>query len=859
MNASRLALLALLAFAVVRLPAIDLVDGLGVAPGLPSTVTFGEGVLARGDDTFGPEEGLDITPVFPNGLFFGGQFRTTIFVNMNGNITFDAGDNSFIPATIGAGPPARIAPFWADVDTSSTANNVPTLGGTSKGTNRCFYDLDTVNGIITVTWDDVGYFSARIDKKNAFQLRLLRVGSPTSGEFDIEFRYESINWSTGDIAGQARMGFTSGNGSQFFELTESGNATQILELETRSNLPAPVPGYFYFAVRRPTATITPAEGIYTNANPITFTIVWSQPVAGFAASDISVTGGTGGALTMVGVAGDTYTYTVAPTADGPVSITIPAGSVSASGTGNTNTAASRTVISDRTPPVVGLSPTAGNFFVPEIGFTLTANEPLLNFTRNTPQPSNGSVRQFGPNGNGYTFSVLTAADGPLTVTVPAASYSDRAGNSPAANLVANLTVKTIGPAVTVVPTPAGPDNVSPISFAITFSASVTGFTAADLVVANGTVASFAGSGASYTVTVTPAADGLVTLTVPAGSGVDSDGQGNRVGGAGSLYDLTPPTVTITMPAGPIAGAQTAYLQFSEPVSGVTVSATGGTAGAATAQTGDPTRFAVTITPTATGTYTLNVTGASDVAGNALAATVSASVAADTTLSQLAITTTAGSRTATSPIPFTFTFTAAPTGFAAGDVQVANGAVGSLVAASATTFTMNVTPSASGAVTVSVPAGACTIGAAGNGAASRTIIYDAAGPVPSVTRVDPSSGLPGSVVRVELSFAEAVTGFAVGDITAVGGTVTGLTANASSTVFIVTVARDLRPSTYTTITLTAGTFADAVGNVNPAATFLIQGTIPGSGPGRDSGGCGGGMGLAFLLVGLGAAALRRRRG
>ena len=56
-----------------------------------------------------------------------------------------------------------------------------------------------------------------------------------------------------------------------------------------------------------------------------------------------------------------------------------------------------------------------------------------------------------------------------------------------------------------------------------FSEAVTGFDAADIVVANGAVQNFAGSGASYTFDVEPSGDGLVTVDVaartPSASGV----------------------------------------------------------------------------------------------------------------------------------------------------------------------------------------------------------------------------------------------------------------------------------------------------------------------------------------------------
>ena len=49
-----------------------------------------------------------------------------------------------------------------------------------------------------VNWVNVGYFSQHVDKLNSFQLLLIDQGS---GNFDIEFNYDKVNWETGDASG----------------------------------------------------------------------------------------------------------------------------------------------------------------------------------------------------------------------------------------------------------------------------------------------------------------------------------------------------------------------------------------------------------------------------------------------------------------------------------------------------------------------------------------------------------------------------------------------------------------------------------------------------------------------------------
>ncbi|MGK0186640.1 MAG: mono/diheme cytochrome c family protein [Verrucomicrobiales bacterium] len=60
----------------------------------------------------------------------------------------------------------------------------------------------------------------------------------------------------------------------------------------------------------------------------------------------------------------------------------------------------------------------------------------------------------------------------------------------------------------------------------TFSESVEGFVAADLAVTNGSTSAVSGAGADYRFTVTPAVDGPVTITLPAGSATDAAGNPN---------------------------------------------------------------------------------------------------------------------------------------------------------------------------------------------------------------------------------------------------------------------------------------------------------------------------------------------
>ena len=205
----------------------SLLSGLGGAAG------FGEGSLVRSDDG---SQLVDISAVFETGLNFGGTTFSEVFINDNGNLTFGDSLSSFSPFPIdGAVLDPIIAPFFADVETSPGPATA-TPGGNSTGSNLIYFDSDTTTDTFTVTWDDVGYFSDNTDLLNAFQVSLVDQGG---GDFDIIFRYEDINWVTGDASGGfgglggtvARAGVSAANGVDFFELTQSGDETAMLGLD----------------------------------------------------------------------------------------------------------------------------------------------------------------------------------------------------------------------------------------------------------------------------------------------------------------------------------------------------------------------------------------------------------------------------------------------------------------------------------------------------------------------------------------------------------------------------------------------------------------------------------------------------
>src|SRR5207244_12609917 len=103
----------------------------------------------------------------------------------------------------------------------------------------------------------------------------------------------------------------------------------------------------------------------------------------------------------------------------------------------------------------------------------------------------------------------------------------------------------------------------------TFSEPVAGFSAAGVAVGNGTVSGLSGSGTTYSFTVTPSADGAVTVDLPVGGASDAAGNTNTAAARLSrVYDGTRPAVTLSTGAPDPTGAGfTVTATFSEAVSG----------------------------------------------------------------------------------------------------------------------------------------------------------------------------------------------------------------------------------------------------------------------------------------------------
>ena len=231
------------------------------------------------------------------------------------------------------------------------------------------------------------------------------------------------------------------------------------------------------------------------------------------------------------VDGDTYTFDLTPSGQGPVTADIAAG-VASDSAGNGNTAAtqfSRTY--DSVAPTVTMSSAASNpTNASPIPVTVQFSETVTGFVAGDILPGNGAVSNFtAVDGDTYTFDLTPSAQGPVTADIGAGAASDSAGNVNTAATQFSRTYDSVAPTVTMSSTASDPTSTSPIPVTVQFSETVTGFVAGDILPGNGTVSNFvAVDGDTYTFDLTPSAQGPVTADIAAGVASDSAGNGNTI-------------------------------------------------------------------------------------------------------------------------------------------------------------------------------------------------------------------------------------------------------------------------------------------------------------------------------------------
>ncbi len=236
----------------------------------------------------------------------------------------------------------------------------------------------------------------------------------------IEYAYPGFSSSATASAGQS---YYSSDGSAWYDLAAS---------EATANFC--IKGYAGMAdTTQPTVTVNQAmdQADPASASPINFTVLFSEPVAGFAAEDVTLSGTAGAATAAVTGNGASYNVAVSGmTGSGTVIAAIPAGKAhDAAGNANAMSASTdNTVTYDATPPV--FSAIAASPALAKQGETVTIAFAVSEALAWNPAVAvNGHAAGYVSRaGNNYTYSYTiqpSDADGDAAIAI---AGMDLAGN-----------------------------------------------------------------------------------------------------------------------------------------------------------------------------------------------------------------------------------------------------------------------------------------------------------------------------------------------------------------------------------------------------------------------------------------------
>ncbi len=141
-----------------------------------------------------------------------GQMMNSVYINNNGNISFNSSYGTFSSIPFPSATYQMIAPFWADVDTRNLASGL------------VYYKV-TPTALI-VQWNHVGYYNSQVDLVNTFQLIITDGTDPlVPGGNNTAFCYGDMQWTTGAASGgiggfvgtPATVGANFGDGINFIQ------------------------------------------------------------------------------------------------------------------------------------------------------------------------------------------------------------------------------------------------------------------------------------------------------------------------------------------------------------------------------------------------------------------------------------------------------------------------------------------------------------------------------------------------------------------------------------------------------------------------------------------------------------------
>jgi hypothetical protein len=562
----------------------------------------------------------------------------------------------------------------------------------------------------------------------------------------------------------------------------------------------------------------------TNIKNAVVTITFNEKIEGLSLTDFTVVNGIASNLIEV-TPGLQYTVQVSAEVHGNVLVTLNAETVNDLSLNLNEAAASVNWFYDNKVPTVALTPEIATLTNEKTQtVTIVFSEEVLGMQLTDFSLTNCTVANLVTvvANKEFTVDVTAVAEGNVVLTLPAASIVDY-GNNPNALTSVNWMYDATAPVATLAPEVTGLTSDEVITVQVTFSEEITGLEAGDFVVTNGTAGSLnvVTPGLVYQIDITNTADGPVTLELSAGAVEDLAGNPIALTQASWTYDGTAPVLTLSSGVD-VTGNQTVTvtLNTTEPLFDLDITdivVTNGTVSGFNKLIAPWAVFTFDVTATAEGEVTVDIAGgaATDEAGNPNAA-VQTSWTYDSSLPGVSLTNASGSVSGDATETVTITFTEPVSGLEIGDFAVTNGTASGLTETSpGLEYTITVTATGDGDVTVELPAAAVTDDAGNeNDAASVSWAYDGTAPIAYLT-TELTEPTENQTVTVSVTFSEEISGLTVSDFDVTNGVASNLVtldAGISYTVDITAIAVG-----EVTVELPSSSVTDEAGNVNAAVS------------------------------------------
>tara|TARA_R110002124_G_scaffold201813_7_gene368363 strand:+ start:6482 stop:8842 length:2361 start_codon:yes stop_codon:yes gene_type:complete len=462
--------------------------------------------------------------------------------------------------------------------------------------------------------------------------------------------------------------------------------------------------------------------------------------------------------------------------------------------------------------------------------TFTFSENIQNFSLSDVVVSNASTSIFNKiNESKYTALITPISDGIVTVDVPANSLQDLANNDNLASNTFSIIYDTTKPTVVITSDTPNPTNAASFVTTFTFSENIDDFDETYFSLTNANYSNFVYiNDALFKVTITPIADGTVSITIPENEIEDNAGNGIVAAQFSTNVDRTKPTTTITSTVSNQTNAAfTTAITFSEDVTGFDINdITLGNATASNFITTNAKKYSALITPTSDGFVTVDVASnvANDAASNGNSAAAQFNTTYDITKPTVVITANKTNPTNATNFVVTFTFSEEISSFDEQSFSVTNGNTNNFTTISNSVYSVTITPLADGTVTINLPENSVKDNAE-NGNVTIQFSIDVDTTSPSTTITSSVTNRTNSTFTATITFSEDVSGFDINDITLNNADATNFTAtNAKIYSALITPKVD----GIVTIDVASNVANDVASNENSAAnqfSITFDGTKP----------------------------------